>query len=147
MNDWSRLDIGGERAESWNGTPRLDGVRVLVVESVPQIRELVADALGQCGARVTAANSAVQGLALLKRERPDALVSGLFMPDKDGYWLIREVRNLPPDQGGTVPAAAFTGCTSFEDRLKALRAGFQFHLPKPAALQKLAEVVALLSQL
>jgi CheY-like chemotaxis protein len=147
MNDWSRLDLGHETARSWNGSPRLDGVRVLVVESVPQIRELVADALGQCGAQVTAVNSAVEGLALLKQERPDALVSGLFMPEKDGYWLIREVRNLPPDQGGTVPAAAFTGCTSFEDRLHALRAGFHFHIPKPADLGKLAEVVALLSRL
>jgi CheY-like chemotaxis protein len=118
-----------------------------VVESVPQIRELVADALGQCGARVTVVNSAVEGLAVLKRERPDALVSGLSMPDKDGYWLIREVRNLTPDQGGTVPAAAFTGCTSFKDRLNALRAGFQFHIAKPANLRKLAEVVARLSRL
>jgi len=147
MNDWSRLQIGGETAESWNGTPRLDGVRVLVVESVPHIGELVAAALGQCGARVTAVNSAVEGLAVLKRERPDALVSGLSMPDKDGYWLIREVRNLAPDQGGTVPAAAFTGCTSFKDRLSALRAGFQFHIPRPTNLRKLAEVFARLSRL
>jgi CheY-like chemotaxis protein len=120
---------------------------VLLVENVPHIRELVADALGQCGAHVTAVKSAVEGLALLKRERPDALVSGLFMPDRDGYWLIREVRNLPPDQGGTVPAAAFTGCTSFEDRLNALQAGFHLHIPKPADLRKLAEVVGLLCRL
>ena len=40
---------------------------------MPQIRELLADALGQCGARVTAADSGVEGLALLERERPDAL--------------------------------------------------------------------------
>jgi CheY-like chemotaxis protein len=129
----------------WTETPRLDGVRVLLVEDAPQVREVVADVLGQCGAHVTAVDSAVAGLAILKQERPDALVSSLSMPDKDGYWLIREVRKLPPDQGGNVPAAAFTGLTTAEDRLATLRAGFQYHVPKPVALSLLAGVVALLT--
>jgi CheY-like chemotaxis protein len=106
----------------------------------------VADVLGQCGARVTAVDSAVKGLAMLKQETPHALVSGLSLSDKDGYWLIREVRNLPAHQGGDVPAAAFTGLSDVEDRRRALRAGFQVCLSKPAALRKLAEVVASLSQ-
>jgi CheY-like chemotaxis protein len=67
------------------------------------------------------------------------------MPEKDGYWLIREVRKLPPDQGGDVPAAAITGLTTTEHRLATLRAGYQFHVPKPVALSRLAEVVALLT--
>jgi CheY-like chemotaxis protein len=129
----------------WSGTPRLDGVRVLVIEGAPPVREVVADVLEQCGAQVTAVDSAVAGLAILKREKPDVLVSGLSMPDKDGYWLIREVRKLPPDQGGDVPAAAFTGQTTAEDRLAALQAGFQYHVPKPVALSRLAGVVALLT--
>ena len=137
---------GDARAESSTGTSRLDGVRVLVVESQPQVLDLVAAALEQCGARVTAVGSAAEGLAVVKREPPDALVSSLSLPDKDGYWLIREVRNLPPDQGGDVPAAAFTGWTTVEDRRSALRAGFQVHLSKPADLHALAETVAFMSQ-
>jgi CheY-like chemotaxis protein len=129
----------------WTGVPRLDGVRVLFVEGAPQVREVVAEVLGQCGAEVTAVDSAVAGLAIVKRERPDALVSSLSMADKDGYWLIREVRKLPPDQGGDVPAAAFTGKTTAEDRQATLRAGFQYHVPKPVALSRLAGVVALLA--
>jgi len=129
----------------WTGAPRLDGVRVLLIEGAPQVREVVADVLGQCGAHVTAVESAGAGLATLKQEKPDALVSSLSLPDKDGYWLIREVRKLPPDQGGDVPAAAFTGLTTAEDRVAALQAGFQYHIPKPAALSLLAEVVALLT--
>jgi len=134
-----------DAANVWSGTPRLDGVRVLLVEGATRVREVVADVLGQCGAHVTAVDSAVAGLASLKRERPDALLSSLSMPEKDGYWLIREVRKLPPDQGGDVPAAAFTGLTTPEHRRATLRAGFQFHVPKPAALSRLAEVVALLT--
>jgi CheY-like chemotaxis protein len=129
----------------WDGAPRLDGVRVLVVQDARRVREVVAEALDLCGARVIAVDSAAKGLAVLKRERPDVLVSSLAMPDHDGYWLIREVRRLPVLEGGSTPAAAFTGCTTREDRLKALRAGFQYHVAKPADLGQLAEVVALLS--
>ena len=129
----------------WDGTPRLDGVRVLVVEDVSLVREVVVEALRQCGARVIAVDSAIEGLMVLKRERPDVLVSSLAMPDHDGYWLIRQVRSLPPRDGGGTPAAAFTGCTTREDRLNALRAGFQYHVAKPAELSQLAQVVALLS--
>ena len=49
------------------------------------------------------------------------------------------------DQGVQFTAAAFTGCTTREDRLNALRAGFQYHVAKPAELSQLAQVVALLS--
>jgi CheY-like chemotaxis protein len=126
MATGDRVENGDARAESSNGIARLNGVRVLVVESRPQVLDLVVDALGQCGARVTAVGSATEGLAALKGEPPDALVSSLSLPDKDGYWLIREVRNLPPDRGGNVPAAVFTGWTTVEDRRSALRQDFKF---------------------
>jgi CheY-like chemotaxis protein len=90
-----------DAASVWSGTPRLDGVRVLLVEGALLVREVVADVLGQCGAQVTAVDSAVAGLAILKRERPDALVSSLSMPEKDGFWLIREVRKRRPTRGAT----------------------------------------------
>jgi CheY-like chemotaxis protein len=129
----------------WDERPRLDGVRVLVVEDLPHVRDMVSEALELWGASVLAVDSAVEGLEVLKRERPDVLISSLAMPDHDGYWLIRQVRRLSDAKGGNTPAAAFTGCTTREDRLKALRAGFQYHVAKPADLAQLAEVVALLS--
>ena len=131
--------------DAWTGTERLDGIRVLLVDAKPQIRDVVADTLRERGAHVTGVDSAVAGLASLKREKPDALLSSISMPERDGYWLIREVRKLSPDEGGDVPAVAFTGLTAPEDRLACLRAGFQYHVPKPVALSRLAGVVALLT--
>ena len=141
----SQREPGKDLMSLWDGSPRLDGVRVLVVEAVPHVRAVVAEALDLCGASVIAVDSAVNGLEALKRERPDVLISSLAMADHDGYWLIRKVRSLPEMEGGTTPAAALTGCTTREDRLKALRAGFHYHVAKPADLGQLAEVVALLS--
>jgi CheY-like chemotaxis protein len=128
-----------------NDGSRLDGVRVLVVDDARNVREVVTDILTQDGAKVTAVDSADEALAALQRERPDVLLSDLAMPGKGGYWLIGQVRALPPERGGVTPAAALTAYTGPEHRASVLRAGFQLHVEKPIGLDALVEVVALLA--
>jgi CheY-like chemotaxis protein len=128
-----------------NGGSRLDGIRVLVVEDARNVREAVTDILTQDGAKVTAVGSAEEGLATLQRERPDVLLSDLAMPGKGGYWLIGQVRALPPERGGITPAAALTAYTGPEHRASVLRAGFQLHVEKPIGLDALIGVVAMLA--
>src|SRR5437870_9618864 len=123
----------------------LGGVSVLVVDDYGPVRAVVAAMLEHCGATVTAVGSAAEAFEALKRERPDVLVSDLAMPGKGGYWLIGQVRALPPERGGATPAAALTGFTGPEHRASILRAGFQYHVEKPVTLQQLAGVVALLA--
>jgi CheY-like chemotaxis protein len=53
------------------------------------------------------------------------------MPEIDGYMLMRQIRMLPPDQGGCVPAIALTAYAGELDRQQALGAGFHRHLAKP----------------
>jgi CheY-like chemotaxis protein len=74
------------------------------------------------------------------------LISDIVMPGEDGYCLIRRIRALVPQEGGQVPAAALTAFATSEDRTKALRAGFQMHLPKPVDLAELVTVVRALTQ-
>ncbi len=61
-----------------------------------------------CGAEVTVASSAGDGFAEFQKHRPDVLVSGIEMPDEDGYSFTRRIRALPPEEGGASPAAALT---------------------------------------
>jgi CheY-like chemotaxis protein len=124
---------------------RLDGVRVLVVDDAPYVRQAVTDILTEDGARVTAVGSAEEALAALQWERPDVLLSDLAMPGRGGYWLIGQVRALPPERGGVTPAAALTGFTGPEHRASVLRAGFQLHVEKPVGLEALIGVVAILA--
>ena len=128
-----------------NEGPRLDGVRVLVVDDARNVREVVTDILTQDGAKVTAVDSAEEALAALQRERPDVLLSDLAMPGKGGYWLIGQVRALPPERGGVTPAAALTAYTGPEHRASVLRAGFQLHVEKPVGLETLIGAVAILA--
>ncbi|HYY41238.1 MAG TPA: response regulator, partial [Pyrinomonadaceae bacterium] len=122
--------------------PKLAGVRVLVVDDEADARELFAATLSHCGAQVLTAATAAEALALIERERPDALLADIGMPEEDGYTLMTKVRQLPPERGGRTPAAALTAYARAEDRLHALRAGFQIHLPKPVKSAELIAVVA-----
>ena len=124
---------------------RLDGVRVLVVDDTPYVRDVVRDILTEDGARVTAVASAEEALAALQWERPDVLLSDLAMPGKGGYWLIQQVRALPPERGGVTPAAALTAFTGPEHRASVLRAGFQLHVEKPVGLEALIGSVVMLA--
>ena len=86
-----------------NGGPRLDGVRVLVVEDAPYVRAAVSDILMQDGAKVTAVGSSEEAFAALQSERPDVLLSDLSMPGKGGYWLIRQVGHSHPSSAAARP--------------------------------------------
>jgi CheY-like chemotaxis protein len=135
----SREEAGLEQA------PRLDGVRVLVVEDEADARHLLAAVLQKRGARVYMAASAAEALEVLQRERPDVLLSDIALQDRDGYDLIRQVRALPAEGGGRIPAAALTGYGRLEDRMRALSAGFQLHAAKPVEPAELVAVVASLA--
>src|SRR5689334_528682 len=124
---------------------RLDGVRVLVVDDTPYVREVIAAILTQDGARVTAVGSAEEALARLQSARPDVLLSDLAMPGRGGYWLIGQVRALSPELGGATPAGALTAYTGPEHRASVLRAGFQLHVAKPVVIETLIATVATLA--
>jgi PAS domain S-box-containing protein len=125
--------------------PSLNELRVLVVDDEPEAREVVAAVLAQYGADITLAASVEEALELLGRVRPHVVVSDISMPGRDGYALLKEIRALPDTDGGDTPAVALTASASVEDRLRALRAGFQFHVPKPVHPAELAQAVVSLA--
>jgi PAS domain S-box-containing protein len=122
----------------------LKGLRLLVVDDDPDARLLLRELLEDCGCKVRLAASADEALSELAAEPPDVLLSDIGMPKRDGYDLIRQVRALPPDRGGDVPAAALTAYTSAEDRRRLLNAGYSMHVPKPVDPAELIAIVATL---
>ena len=120
----------------------LNGIRVLVVEDELDTLELFEGILATGGAEVRRATSAAEALAILAAWRVDVIVSDIEMPHEDGHAFIRRVRALPSEQGGATPAVAVTAYGSFDDRVRALAAGFQTHLPKPVEPAELVAIVA-----
>jgi PAS domain S-box-containing protein len=123
---------------------RLDGVKILLVDDEPDTLELLKVGLSRCGAEATVARSAAEAFEQIQTGVPDLLISDIGMPGEDGYDLIRRIRKLPAESGGKVPAIALTAYARVEDRMQALRAGYQMHVPKPV---EIAELVAVASSL
>ena len=125
-----------------DSTDRLDGLRILVVDDESDTRELLKQGLEYCGANVKIVGTAAEAIDALMSSVPDILISDIGMPGTDGYDLIKQVRRLPPDRGGKIAAIALTAYTRVEDRLQALRAGYDMHVPKPVELAELVAVAA-----
>ena len=123
----------------------LQGIKVLVIDdeadSVATIRRI----LERHGAEVRGVYSMEEALREFPQFGPNVVLSDIGMPAHDGYELIRHLRALPG--GRTVPAVALTALARSEDRARALRAGFQLHVPKPVDFTELVAVVQNLAAL
>jgi CheY-like chemotaxis protein/two-component sensor histidine kinase len=140
-------DSQREHPTSGRGTAPVDaqvslaGIAVLVVDDEADARSVVGAVLSDAGATVLTAASADEALAVVRSRRFDVLISDIGMPDRDGYQLIRDVRQLGAAEGGRTPAVALTAFARSEDRTRAMLAGYQVHMTKPVEPQELVATI------
>ena len=120
---------------------RLKNATIVVVEDDDDTRTYLAIFLGNLCAKVVVAENAFKGLEAVKRHRPNIVVSDITMPDRDGFSLLRDIRALQPDAGGSVPVIAMTALATYADRGRLFDAGFQAFIPKPTTPDKLVKTI------
>ncbi len=137
----------GEHAAIARGERLLEGLDLVVVDDDPDACAMLQIILRDRGAQVRAALTYEGALALLQQGPADVLVSDIGMPGKDGYDLIRAVRER---EGGTkqhLPAIALTSFAREKDQQQALASGFDAHCAKPVRpmqlIQQIVRLVAL----
>ena len=145
-----RLPLLGTREAAARVTPAIPlpgpgervlmGLHALVVDDDPDARDLISTALGQAGARVTAAASVAEALDALSVEAIDLVVSDVAMPNGSGYDLVRAIRGGHRTAG--LPAIAITAYNRPEDRARALAEGFDAHVGKPFDPRALIGLIA-----
>jgi len=144
----SSLGAQHARAAEASAEPvTLKNVAILIVDDETDARELLVAMLEEYGARVHAVDSAEAALLILGGEgdggfAADVLVSDVGMPGTDGFALVRAVRKLPSERIRKLPAIAVTAYANPEDRVRALVAGYQNHVPKPVDANVLAAAIA-----
>jgi DNA-binding response OmpR family regulator len=125
----------------------LTGVEIVAVDDDQDALGLLRAVFEAAGASVVTFRSPVEALEALKTRRPRALVVDLGMPEMVGFDFIKRVRASGDPRLAHTPAAALTAFARSEDRIKALRAGFDLHLSKPVDPAELvAAIQALLRQ-
>ena len=103
--------------------------RVLVVDDVPDVTEMIGLFLKHAGYEVALADSAPAALRLANEKAFDLIISDIGMPEMNGYELAETLRRRSEYQG--IPIIAVSGYSEYDDRGRALRAGFNAHLTKP----------------
>jgi signal transduction histidine kinase/CheY-like chemotaxis protein len=114
--------------------------RVLIVEDNDDTRQMMQEVLKFSGHDVRTARDGASGLALAAEARPDVALIDIGLPDVDGYEVARRMRAAPG--GRTIGLVAITGYGQAEDQRRAYEAGFDAHLTKPVAPERLKQVMA-----
>jgi PAS domain S-box-containing protein len=118
----------------------LAGVRVLAVDDEREAQELIRAMLESHAAEVSIAESANGALNAIRDGIFDVLVADIGMPERDGFWLIRAIR----ESSGVhrqIPAIAVTAYAGASEREVALEAGYNVHLPKPLDAHQLVAAI------
>ena len=111
--------------------PRLEGTRILVVDDDQDALELSREILELTGATVITADSGQEALRKLVDGSADMLIADIGMPRMDGFELIARIRASAETAVRGIPAAALTAFARSDDKVRAMRSGFQLHLSKP----------------
>ena len=114
-------------------------VNVLVVDDVSDVTEMIALLLKHAGYRVTTADSAAAALELACTRAFDLIISDIGMPEMNGYELATALRGRADYQN--IPIIAVTGYSEYDDRGRALEAGFNAQLTKPIDPNQLLDLM------
>jgi two-component system cell cycle response regulator DivK len=116
---------------------------ILLVDDMPDIREVLRGTLEPLGYRVVEAADGKDAVEVAARERPQLILMDLYMPGFDGFAAMREIRAQPDLRDIPIVAVTAYGGLGIEEQLRrqATAAGCNEFLAKPFELSRLKEVV------
>jgi len=114
-------------------------LRVLIADDIADSAESLALGIGTAGHEVRTVSNGQEALDAARDFRPDLAILDIGMPDMDGYELARRLRATP--HGRQMTLVALTGWGQREDIDRALAAGFDRHMTKPADLAAIAQLM------
>src|SRR5579863_557123 len=130
------LAKNGETRESFPAAQRpvpegRKGLKILVAEDNLVNRTLAMRLLEKHGHTIVVAENGREALEVLEREKVDAVLMDLQMPEMDGFEAIRTVREREKTTGGHLPIIALTAYAMKGDRERCLEAGADDYVTKP----------------
>jgi DNA-binding response OmpR family regulator len=112
--------------------------RVLIVDDYPDATQAMCMLFTQLGHHCRQATSGQHALDEASAFQPDIVLLDIGLPDLSGYEVARTLRQ---QRGREIYLAALTGWGQPEDRARAIGAGFDQHILKPATAQILLEII------
>ncbi len=117
--------------------------KILFVEDEPTLQKAVGEILTQEGFQVFSALDGEKGLELIKKEKPDLILLDLILPKKDGFEVLKEMKEN--EELKNIPVIVLTNLEGMGDVEKALSLGATTYLIK--ANYELGDVVKGIKQI
>jgi len=105
--------------------------KVLIVDDERIILEMYAVKLRRMGYQVFTAESAINGLEIIEKEKPDIVFVDIIMPTNDGFWLLERVKKHQDKSIAQIPVIMLTNLDDAGSRLKCCQLGCLYYLVKP----------------
>jgi len=115
----------------------LSSARILAVDDERATCEALAEMLGRWGHKVETASDGNEALKRATEFRPDVVLSDLAMPETDGIWLLRALKEEMPD----CPVVFLTGRGTIDAAVAAIREGAYDFIEKPLDAARLKVVI------
>jgi len=117
-------------------------LRALIIDDNRDAAESLSELVALWGWEARVATDGTSGLAVVEEFCPEVVILDIGMPGLDGYQVARELRQRERAGGHALQCLiALTGFGQRVDRERALAAGFDHHLTKPADPERLQELL------
>jgi two-component system response regulator VicR len=114
--------------------------RLVCIEDEPEMIDLVSLILSRKGFNVIGANGGVEGLEVVRREKPDLILLDLMMPDMDGWEVYQQIK--ADEELREIPVVVVTAKAQSIDKVLGLHiAKVDDYITKPFGPQELLESV------
>jgi DNA-binding response OmpR family regulator len=118
--------------------------KILIVEDNSDLSQLLAFYLSDAGYETSRAVNSAQAISKALAERPDLIITDLYLPDMNAVDATVILKQDPATSG--IPIVVLTTMTVGAWKTKALKAGAAKYLIKPISPPELTEVVRTLIQ-
>jgi CheY-like chemotaxis protein len=112
---------------------------ILIIDDAVHIRRLVTRMLQLAGFETLEAADGLQGMNVLKENKPDVVTCDIAMPNMDGYGFVKAARENPETQD--IPIIMLTATGQEEEVVKAMALGANAYLTKPFSSSRLLEII------
>ena len=111
----------------------MSGIKILYVEDELFLGKIVKESLESRGYEVIMESDGAKATELFKKVNPDICVLDVMLPNKDGFTIADEIRNLDEE----VPIIFLTAKTQTEDVVKGFSLGGNDYIRKPFSMEEL----------
>ena len=113
---------------------------ILIVDDVPDIRDLFTTFLTNAGFSTMAVGSGAECIELLKTTRPDLILLDIMMEPMDGWQTLQLIKSQPESKD--IPVMMVTGKSLVESEQQMYNGDFKIYLMKPVTPKKLKDSIA-----